>query len=67
MVLPGDCVSDTGYRVFAADERESSMQAAAVVRQQRQIGARGRTRSGDIDKIAAALILKNWLELTFKP
>lgn len=47
--------------VFEADERTTSRQAETIVRDNRGLGRR-RTSKGDIDKIAASLILQHWLE-----
>ena len=48
--------------VHMADERLTSAIAAQHIREGRQKGTRGKTRKGDDDKIAAALILEQWLE-----
>jgi putative Holliday junction resolvase len=50
--------------VHKADERYSSMAAHEQIRQQRQSGQRKRrTRHGDVDTVAAALILESWFSL----
>lgn len=47
--------------VHLADERFSSMAAQEVIREQRSSGQRRRkTRHGDVDTVAAALILELW-------
>lgn len=48
--------------VHAQDERLSSREAEALLREQRASGQRGRTRKGDVDKMAATLILQRWLD-----
>ncbi len=53
-----------GLPVHLCDERFSSMAAQEVIRQQRRSGQRRRkTRHGDVDKVAAALILESWFSL----
>ena len=47
--------------VHEADERLSSAAAAGLIADARQTGARRRTRKGDVDRIAATLILEHWL------
>ena len=47
--------------VHEADERLSSAEASQLVSAGRRCGARRRTRKGDIDRIAATLILERWL------
>ncbi len=47
--------------VHEADERLSSAAAEQLVADARARGARRRTRKGDIDRIAACLILERWL------
>lgn len=51
--------------VFPADERRSSIEAAATIKKSRQLGLRGKTTVGDVDKIAATHILQRWLEEHF--
>ena len=51
----------TGLPVHEADERLSSRNAREVHRAQRAAGKRMRKNAGDEDRIAASLILKNWL------
>ncbi len=51
-----------GLPVHEVDERLSSMAAEAEHRRQRQGGRQRRTRKGDIDKLAASLILQAWLQ-----
>ncbi|MDZ7828435.1 MAG: Holliday junction resolvase RuvX [Halofilum sp. (in: g-proteobacteria)] len=54
----------TRYRlpVHEADERLSSRAARELIADGRAAGARGRTRKGDLDRIAATLILEHWLQ-----
>jgi putative Holliday junction resolvase len=47
--------------VHEADERMSSAQATQLITDARQSGGRRRTRKGDVDRIAATLILERWL------
>ena len=47
--------------VYHADERLSTVAANEFIIAARQAGKRGKTRKGDDDKIAAAIILQNWL------
>lgn len=49
-----------GLPVMLHDERLSSAEARARLREQRQAGRR-RTRKTDIDKTAAAIIVQSWL------
>ena len=51
-----------GVAVFMTDERLTSAIATQHIREGREKGTRGKTRKGDDDKIAAALILEQWLE-----
>ncbi|MDO6462248.1 Holliday junction resolvase RuvX [Granulosicoccaceae sp. 1_MG-2023] len=46
--------------VFTADERLTTQQAGTIIRENRQRGQRRKTSKADLDKIAAALILRNW-------
>lgn len=46
--------------VFTADERLTTQQASTIIRENRQRGSRRKTSKADLDKIAAALILRNW-------
>ncbi|MEX1081196.1 MAG: Holliday junction resolvase RuvX [Halofilum sp. (in: g-proteobacteria)] len=50
-----------GLTVHEADERLSSAAAEQLVADARARGVRRRTRKGDIDRIAACLILERWL------
>ena len=50
-----------GLPVHEADERLSSAQASQLLSDARQSGGRRRTRKGDVDRIAATLILERWL------
>ena len=47
--------------VHEADERLSSAAASGLIADARERGSRRRTRKGDIDRIAATLILERWL------
>lgn len=50
-----------GLAVHLTDERFSSVAAQEVIREQRSSGQRRRkTRHGDVDTVAAALILESW-------
>lgn len=50
--------------VHKADERFSSNAAQQVIREQRQSGqSKRKSRHGDVDKVAAALILESWFSL----
>jgi putative Holliday junction resolvase len=52
-----------GLPVHEVDERWTSMEAAAVLRQQRRSGLRRRPLArGDVDSQAARLVLQDWLE-----
>ncbi|MEM7207977.1 MAG: Holliday junction resolvase RuvX [Pseudomonadota bacterium] len=51
-----------GLPVHTMDERLSSAEAADFIKNEREKGNRGKTRRGDEDRIAAALILQHWLE-----
>ena len=44
------------------NESHSSNEAGRIIAQNRRKHGRQKTRSGDIDKIAAALILENWFD-----
>ena len=46
--------------IYAAEERFTSRLAQQELAQQRARGQRGRTRKGDVDTLAAALILEGW-------
>ena len=48
--------------VHEAEERLSSRAAREVIAARRAAGARRRTRRGDVDRMAATLILENWLQ-----
>ncbi|NOY66829.1 MAG: Holliday junction resolvase RuvX [Gammaproteobacteria bacterium] len=48
--------------VFEMDERLSSREAEAEIARQRQAGNRKKTQKGDIDKMAAQIILQSWLQ-----
>jgi len=52
------------YRLplFETDERLSSREAEQQIKQQRKNGTRGRSQKGDIDKLAASVILQRWLD-----
>ncbi len=45
------------------DERLTSVEAKSIIKQQKQAGKKKKTKKGDIDKIAACLILQQWLNL----
>ncbi|MDX1610698.1 MAG: Holliday junction resolvase RuvX [Halofilum sp. (in: g-proteobacteria)] len=51
-----------GLPVHEADERLSSRAARELIAERRAAGARRRTRKGDVDRIAATLILEHWLQ-----
>jgi putative Holliday junction resolvase len=54
--------------VHQADERYSSIAAQEEIRRQRQSGQRKRkTRHGDVDTVAAALILESWFSVRTVP
>lgn len=48
--------------VHEADERLSSRAARDLIAARRSAGARRRTRRGDVDRMAATLILEHWLQ-----
>lgn len=50
-----------GLPVHEADERLSSAAAEQLLADARAQGGRRRTRKGDVDRIAACLILEHWL------
>lgn len=52
-----------GLTVHRVDERYTSLEASRELAGRRRRGGR-RTRSGDLDAAAAAIILKDWLEET---
>ena len=52
-----------GLPAYHADERLSSVAANELIKSARQSGQRGKTRKGDDDRIAAALILQDWLDM----
>ena len=43
------------------DERFTSLEASQMLREQRRLGVRRRVRRGDVDEVAAQLILNSWL------
>lgn len=47
--------------VHEADERLSSREAEGLIASARRDGGRRRTRRGDVDRMAASLILERWL------
>ena len=51
----------SGVDVLMVDEKLSSLEAREGIRESRQAGLRRRTRPGDIDKFAAEVILRTWL------
>ncbi len=49
--------------VHMQDERMSSIEASEIIKQQRQSGERKkRQKKGDLDELAAALIVQRWLQ-----
>ena len=44
------------------DERLTSIEAQGLIRNARRAGRRRRARSGDVDKLAAQVILQSWLD-----
>jgi putative Holliday junction resolvase len=50
-----------GLPVHATDERYTSTEAEAILRESRQRGARGRTGKGSLDMLSAALLLEQWM------
>lgn len=50
-----------GLQSYLHNESYSSNEAGRIVARNRRHHARRKTRNGDIDKIAAALILEHWL------
>lgn len=48
--------------VHEADERLSSRAARELIADGRAAGTRRRTRKGDVDRMAATLILEHWLQ-----
>ncbi len=53
--------------VYATDERFSSMEAAELLKKNRQMGQRRKITREDIDKIAAARLLQRWLDDQVQP
>ena len=51
-----------GLPVHEADERLTTRQAGAIIKENRMRGKRRKTSKADLDKIAAALILQKWFE-----
>lgn len=51
----------TGRKVLMVDEKLSSAAAREHLKTARQAGLRKRTRPGDVDKFAAQVILRTWL------
>jgi putative Holliday junction resolvase len=51
-----------GLPVHTTDERLSSVEAKRILKTDRAAGARRKTRRGDVDKIAACVILQAWLQ-----
>lgn len=47
--------------VHKTDERLTSLEAKEQIKTQRQAGKKNKTRKGDVDKIAASIILQQWL------
>lgn len=56
----------TGLPVERIDERLTSVQAAGIIAANRPLGGahrrRGREAKGEVDKVAAAIILQDWLD-----
>jgi putative Holliday junction resolvase len=53
----------SGLAVARVDERYSSQEAAAELKQQRAAGTRRRrVQRADVDSLAAAIILERWLQ-----
>ncbi len=52
-----------GVPVYPCDERLSSVESNALIVSARRAGKRSKTNRGDSDKIAAAVILQQWLEI----
>lgn len=52
--------------VHEADERMSSRQAEAEIRAGRRDGSRSRARRGEVDRMAAGLILEHWMQTRAK-
>ena len=48
--------------VARVDERYSSQEAAGELRARRAAGTRRRVRRGDVDGLAAAIILERWMQ-----
>ncbi len=48
--------------VYEMDERLSSREAENEISRQRAAGQRKKTRKGDIDKMAAQIILQSWIQ-----
>ncbi len=48
--------------VYEMDERLSSREAEAEIRRQRAAGQRRKSRKGDVDKMAAQIILQSWIQ-----
>lgn len=51
-----------GIPIETVDERFSSLEAEAVLRDQRAAGRRGRVRKPDVDAAAAVIIAQRWLQ-----
>ena len=56
-----DLGTRTGLPVAEVDERWSSLEAGAALKEQRARGQRRRIQKEDIDSAAAAIILSRWL------
>lgn len=48
--------------IYEMDERLSSREAEAEIARQRQAGLRKKSQKGDVDKMAAQIILQSWLQ-----
>ena len=53
-----------GLPVYTIDESYSSIEAYQLLKNQRSAGRRGRLGKGDIDKLAAAILLETWMAST---
>jgi putative Holliday junction resolvase len=58
----GELAQRVRLPVHLVDERYSSIEAEAALRERRRAGERGRYDRGAIDSAAAAIILERWLE-----
>ncbi len=56
-----ELATKSGRNVLMVDEKLSSAAAKEAIKTSRQAGLRKRTRPGDVDKFAAQVILRTWL------